>query len=185
MTAVSPALPPLCKWLLAVQAEALAHTTVLVTPCGSLAALTYLLPPGATAIVMNFYQSTTGAGMCCQQDALNLGYGPLISLHSSTLVYPDESCDVENPTKSSGSGAGANVQLDDAAFWNVDHVTVTYYPIGPEDYEGTSVSYPIPLIVSLDCIIRKWPCEAAFALNSSQMAAAVGRSKIRHYWSCI
>ena len=32
------------------------------------------------------------------------------------------------------------MQLDDAAFWNVDHVTVTYYPVGPEDYEGTSVS---------------------------------------------
>ena len=80
--------------LQAVQAEALAHTTVLVTPCGSLAALAYLLPPGATAVVMNFYQSATGA----------------------------------------------NVQLDDAAFWNVDHVTLTYYPVGPEDYEGTSVS---------------------------------------------
>ena len=78
------------------QAEALTHTTVLVTPCGSLAALAYLLPPGATAVVMNFYQSATGA----------------------------------------------NVQLDDAAFWNVDHVTLTYYPVGPEDYEGTSVSPP-------------------------------------------
>lgn len=77
------------------QAEALSHTSVLVTPCGSLAALAYLLPPGATAVVMNFYHAETGA----------------------------------------------NVQLDDAAFWNLDHVTLAYYPVGPEDYEGTSVSH--------------------------------------------
>lgn len=64
-----------------------------MTPCGSLAALAYLLPPGATAVVMNYLQSETGA----------------------------------------------NVQLDDDAFWNVDHVTLTYYPVGPEDYEGTMV----------------------------------------------
>lgn len=76
-----------------VQAEALAHTTVLVTPCGSLAALAYLLPPGATAVVMNFYQASSGA----------------------------------------------NVQLDEAAFWNLDHVVLAYFPVGPEDYEGTSV----------------------------------------------
>ncbi|BDA45779.1 hypothetical protein COCOBI_07-5660 [Coccomyxa sp. Obi] len=71
---------------------ALGRTTVLVTPCGSLAALAYLLPPGSTAIIMNFYHAETGA----------------------------------------------NVQLDDAAFWNLDHVTLAYYPVGPEDYEGTS-----------------------------------------------
>lgn len=71
----------------------LLRTSVLVTPCGSLAALAYLLPPGATAVVMNYLQSETGA----------------------------------------------NVQLDDDAFWNVDHVTLTYYPVGPEDYEGTMV----------------------------------------------
>ena len=64
-----------------------------MTPCGSLAALAYLLPPGATAVVMNYLQSETGA----------------------------------------------NVQLDDDAFWNMDHVTLTYYPVGPEDYEGTMV----------------------------------------------
>ncbi len=72
------------------------RTTVLVTPCGSLAALAYLLPPGATAVVMNFYHAETGA----------------------------------------------NVQLDDAAFWNIDHITLAYYPVGPEDYEGTSVGPP-------------------------------------------
>jgi hypothetical protein len=77
-----------------IQVEALVRTTVLVTPCGSLAALAYLLPPGATAVVMNFYHAETGA----------------------------------------------NVQLDDAAFWNLDHITLAYYPVGPEDYEGTSVS---------------------------------------------
>ena len=37
------------------------------------------------------------------------------------------------------SETGANVQLDDDAFWNVDHVTLAYYPVGVEDYEGTSV----------------------------------------------
>ena len=84
------------------QAQTLARTSVLVTPCGSLAALAYLLPPGSTAVVMNFYQAATGA----------------------------------------------NVQLDDAAFWNVDHVTLVYYPVGPEDYEGTTVS----LTSSHDCV---------------------------------
>ena len=75
------------------QAETLLRTSVMVTPCGSLAALSYLLPPGATAVVMNYLQSETKA----------------------------------------------NVQLDDDAFWNVDHVTLAYYPVGPEDYEGTTV----------------------------------------------
>ncbi len=75
------------------QAETLLRTSVMVTPCGSLAALAYLLPPGATAVVMNYLQSETKA----------------------------------------------NVQLDDDAFWNVDHVTLAYYPLGPEDYEGTTV----------------------------------------------
>ena len=75
------------------QAQTLLRTSVMVTPCGSLAALAYLLPPGATAVVMNYLQSETGA----------------------------------------------NVQLDDDAFWNVDHVTLAYYPVGVEDYEGTSV----------------------------------------------
>ena len=84
----------MCSGSRYLQAEALAHTTVLVTPCGSLAALAFLLPPGATAVVMNFYQATTGA----------------------------------------------NVQLDDAAFWNLDHVVLAYFPVGPEDYEGTSVN---------------------------------------------
>ena len=37
------------------------------------------------------------------------------------------------------SESKANVQLDDDAFWNVDHVTLAYYPVGPEDYEGTTV----------------------------------------------
>ena len=75
------------------QAETLLRTSVMVTPCGSLAALAYLLPPGATAVVMNYLQSESKA----------------------------------------------NVQLDDDAFWNVDHVTLAYYPVGPEDYEGTTV----------------------------------------------
>ena len=79
--------------VIAWQAETLLRTSVMVTPCGSLAALAYLLPPGATAVVMNYMQSETGA----------------------------------------------NVQLDDDAFWNMDHVTLAYYPVGPEDYEGTTV----------------------------------------------
>ena len=82
--------------LMTYQAETLLGTSVMVTPCGSLAALAYLLPPGATAVVMNYLQSETNA----------------------------------------------NVQLDDDAFWNVDHVTLAYYPVGPEDYEGTTVCTP-------------------------------------------
>lgn len=82
---------------------------MLVTPCGSLAALAYLLPPGSTAVIMNFYHAETGA----------------------------------------------NVQLDDAAFWNLDHVTLAYYPVGPEDYEGTSVR-PVRLSGSLSRLSLLW-----------------------------
>lgn len=92
------------------QAETLLRTSVMVTPCGSLAALAYLLPPGATAVVMNYLQSETGA----------------------------------------------NVQLDDDAFWNVDHVTLAYYPVGPEDYEGTTVRPPSLFVSNLT-----WPCNYA------------------------
>ena len=89
------------------QLEALARTSVLVTPCGSLGALAVLLPPGATAVVMNYYQATTGA----------------------------------------------NVQLDDAAFWNVDHVTMVYFPVGPEDYESTTVRRHTPFLA---CCAGGW-----------------------------
>ena len=41
---------------------------------------------------------------------------------------------------------GANVQLDDAAFWNVDHVTMVYFPVGPEDYESTTVRRHTPFL---------------------------------------
>ena len=100
------------------------RTTVLVTPCGSLAALAYLLPPGATAVVMNFYQAETGA----------------------------------------------NVQLDDAAFWNIDHITLAYYPVGPEDYEGTSVGPPphSPAVCRFGAIPRR-----RFALHVSALCACI------------
>lgn len=39
------------------QVEILAATTILITPCGGLGTVSVFLPPGATAIVMNYYNT--------------------------------------------------------------------------------------------------------------------------------
>jgi hypothetical protein len=41
----------------AVQLEIMASTTILITPCGGLGTVSVFLPPGGTAIVMNYFNT--------------------------------------------------------------------------------------------------------------------------------
>lgn len=49
-----------CKVFMSVkqQLEAMSRTDILITPCGGVGTVLTFLPPGATAIVMNYWHTT-------------------------------------------------------------------------------------------------------------------------------
>ncbi|KAK9794589.1 hypothetical protein WJX73_000137 [Symbiochloris irregularis] len=74
------------------QLEVMSATSILITPCGGTGTVLTFLQPGATAIVLNYWQNV----------------------------------------------AQTSVQMEAIYYWNLEYLDLKYFPVLPEDYEGTS-----------------------------------------------
>ncbi|KAK9826354.1 hypothetical protein WJX81_001448 [Elliptochloris bilobata] len=164
--------------------EAMARTAILITPCGGTGAISIFLPPGATAIVMNYYNDAAGVSMQLEEkfysnvEHVKYQYFPILTedyLDTTNRPGCEKSEQDVNSTKQ-GKFIDCNVRIRDAGRlqnvvaaaqlrWQALAVKAERLAFG-----GRHAEY----LEARNLVLEKWQSNVSRYLSADECAAAAG-----------